>query len=504
MKRIFLIICFCAVCTSLRAVEPVRICFGAQPVNESFTGNGVQWSAWPHADAPGAEWGASITPAKWRMVFERLDFMQPRLVRVMDYAHWRYFKGIGADGQPVVDFSNDEMRSLCRLLDYCQRRGIAVMLGEWGTPDKKLGIVRADDPQWSVMICRTLDHLVREKGFTCIRYYNLVNEPNGDWATTDGDWAQWSRGYRMLHDELVRTGLDRHIALAGPDVVANFDHKRSPVRGRDWVRLTADSLASITGLYDVHPYPDQNSIRSGAFYDYYKEIFDLTRQAPRPFVLGELGLKYKGEMGDEQRRRAVTDPHASDADSQMFVYEYFYGVDICDALIQSMCAGFSGAVAWDLDDAMHTEGDTGERSKLKRWGMWNSLGTEFGDPADEQLRPWFYPWSLMCRNFRPGMAIYTPGDRFPAGVRAVMGRDKDGVTVALLNSSETDVQVVVTAEDVSPQRMSFYRYSQADAPRDGRGFPRPACVVRRADFGQGVSVTLPARSFALLTNLKTN
>lgn len=484
---------------------PVRIEFGNAPVNEVFVGNGVQWSAYPHADAAGAEWGAVMTPAKWEMVFERLDYMRPKVVRVMDYAHWRYYKGLDDSGNPIVDFDTEEMRSLCRLLDYCQRRGIGVMIGEWGTPDngrRSEGIVRADDPRWSRMICRFLTFLTRDKGYDCIRWYNLVNEPNGDWATTDGDWNQWRRGYTMLHAALERAGLSDRIALAGPDVVANYDHKRSPVRGRDWVRLTADSLSSVTGVYDVHPYPDQNTIRSGAFYDYYKSVFDLTRNNPKPFLFGELGLKYKGGMGQEQRRRAKADPLASENDSQMFVYEYFYGIDMADALIQSMCAGFSGAMAWDLDDAMHTEGDTGDKTRLKRWGMWNSLGTEFGDPKDEALRPWFYPWSLMCRYFLPGMKIYEPKSFSVAGVRAVMGRSEAGYTVALLNSSEQPRSVVVAADGPRRLKMRRYRYSEAASPRDGSGFPRPEATLRRADLSRGVPVELPARSFVLLTNLK--
>ena len=64
---------------------------------------------------------------------------------------------------------------------------VTVMFGDWGGSlmDARTGTVN-----------RTLlDHaaayvawLVGEKGYDCIRYYNLVNEPNGFWSAADGDW----------------------------------------------------------------------------------------------------------------------------------------------------------------------------------------------------------------------------------------------------------------------------------------------------------------------------
>lgn len=485
----------------------VKLSFMDKPLNDFFIGSGVQWSAYPHADSPDAEWGALMTPEKWQMVYGRLDYMKPHIVRVMDFAWWRYYRGLDTSGQPVVEFDNEEVRSLCRLLDWCQSRNVPVMIGEWGTPDNFVsgkGILRADDPRWAQMICAFLKYLIDEKGYDCIRWYNMVNEPNGDWATTDGDWEQWRDGYLILHDEMVRNGLDSRVYLAGPDVVPNYNNKKSPVRGTEWVRRTADSLFSITGLYDVHAYPDQFSIRSGRFYKYYSDLYSMTISAPKPFVFGEIGLKYKGELGTEQLRRAKADPHAGEYDSQMFVYEHFYGVDICDALIQAMCAGYSGAVAWDLDDAMHTVGDGGDKSQLKRWGMWNTLGTEFGNPDDEKLRPWFYSWSLMCRHFIPGMEINAPLAGTADGVRGVMGRTSEGCAIAVVNNSEKEQKIIIRAENAGKRRLTQYLYADNASPADKDGYPAPYAEGLDADFDNGFELVLPPCSFSLLTDMKIN
>ena len=51
-----------------------------EPVSENFVGNGVEWSAYPHADSDDAEWGYLMTDAKLQRVFDRLDDFQPLLV----------------------------------------------------------------------------------------------------------------------------------------------------------------------------------------------------------------------------------------------------------------------------------------------------------------------------------------------------------------------------------------------------------------------------------------
>ena len=83
-----------------------------QFISRDYTGNGVQWSAYPHADAPNAEWGAIMTEKKWGMIFQRLDYMKPQLVRVMDQANWRYLKGFDKNGEPILDFNSPEVKTL--------------------------------------------------------------------------------------------------------------------------------------------------------------------------------------------------------------------------------------------------------------------------------------------------------------------------------------------------------------------------------------------------------
>lgn len=72
--------------------------------------------------------------------------------------------------------------------------------------------------------------------------------------------------------------------------------------------------------------------------------------------------------------------------------------------MEVMNAGYSGLAMWMLDDAMHSNGDSGKPEDIKIWGMWNILGEEvFNSPKEEELRPSLYLvfdvslFSIRCR-----------------------------------------------------------------------------------------------------------
>lgn len=159
-------------------------------VNRGYIGNGVQWD--PYALDYG-QGRVEISDADWAKLYARLDFMRPAFIRVMTNTT-----------SVVRDGRLDRMRGfehLSHILDYCQSHGVTVMFGDWGGSlmDARAGTVN-----------RTLlDHaaayvawLVGEKGYDCIRYYNLVNEPNGFWSAADGDFDLWAKAVSYFRGRL--------------------------------------------------------------------------------------------------------------------------------------------------------------------------------------------------------------------------------------------------------------------------------------------------------------
>ena len=164
-------------------------------VNRGYIGNGVQWD--PYALDYG-QGRIEISDADWAKLYARLDFMRPAFIRVMTNTT-----------SVVRDGRLDRMRGfehLSHILDYCQSHGVTVMFGDWGGSlmDARAGTVN-----------RTLlDHaaayvawLVGEKGYDCIRYYNLDNAPNGFWSTADADFDLWAKAVSYFRGRLDAEGL---------------------------------------------------------------------------------------------------------------------------------------------------------------------------------------------------------------------------------------------------------------------------------------------------------
>lgn len=453
--------------------------FPKEVISKDFIGFGVQWDPYPHADTEKAEWGKLMTDEKWEMVFKRLDYMKPRIVRVLGQANWRYLDGFTKDGVPIINYDSEEEKVLEMLLGYCQKNDITVMLGEWGCPykvhDTDAGFSNvlkgANDPVWIDMIVKHLEHLIIDKGLTCIKYFNLVNEPNGDWASTDGNWEEWSSGVKLLSEKLVSKGMDAYVSIAGPDAVAHFDHRTEKPGGMGWVEQTAIQLNNKIGALELHAYFDLPIIREEKFEEIYAPLARIAKSVNKPIIFGEVGY----EKATPENQKRVQETPCTSPDSYLGIYDFQHGIDVADAAIQIINTGFNGAAAWALDDAMHTLNDSGDKNQLKRWGMWNSLGTELcNNPEDESIRPWFFTWSLLCRYIQPGSEIIKTQKPSVKGFRLAVAKKGDDYTIIMIN--QADKKVGYRFEDsyfLNDLKFKEYHYQENNYKVDPNSFPVP-------------------------------
>ena len=123
----FLLALACTCLASALAAEPERISLtvGTRPLSEvPWKGFGVQWSPYPWFE---------LTDADWKRVEERLAYMKPPIARVMTRAY-KYCEGYDDAGKPIYAWGNARMKRMERLLDFCERHGVEVILGEWDDP----------------------------------------------------------------------------------------------------------------------------------------------------------------------------------------------------------------------------------------------------------------------------------------------------------------------------------------------------------------------------------
>ena len=268
----------------------------------------------------GAEWDVAnyvpcgLTDAEFEVVAKRVRWMRLPVARVMMLTRWCYFDG------SRFDWDTPEMRMLYRQLDVCQELGTTVFLTDWGSEEPWTtapGLEGAENPKYAEVIGAYLDHLIREKGYTCIKYFILVNEPN--WQV--GDWERWKQGALNVAGVLKKRGLDKQVTLAGSDT--SQDGKNEV-----WHRLAVDQLHHVLGVYDIHRYAQRDRVRSGGLEDYWREQWHYAREhdpkaTGKPCIVGEAG------MNDDAQH-----PRGSG-----HIEEYGYGVFMADYAVQAARVG---------------------------------------------------------------------------------------------------------------------------------------------------------------------
>jgi hypothetical protein len=485
-----------------------------EPAGPRLMGLGVQWDPFD---------SFRPTQADRDRTFQRLDFMHPGFLRVVEPA-FDYFAGYDAAHNPVYRWNARHLVQLRQILDYAKSRGIAVVLGDWSDP------LIHNDPRIPAGFLARLHDVY---GYTNIAYYNLINEPN---YLSGCSFACWTGVVRTLSHEFASAGLSRWLKLVGPDNANSWDDTPSaqaldttsgldsdnPIGGDSWVTSTLQAIPSLIGAYDSHRYATMWGLENGVYADQMRarreEINNLDSPA-KPYFAGEVGLTARqvnpfSTLADRSTARLLApliDPSAvaaasSFVDSQPHIREFGYGVWMADMVTQGIDAGMAGASAWDLDDAMHVGGQYGSQN-LKQWGFWNSLGGQYGYPAtDLQLRPWYYTWSVLARSFPAGsQALVVPSSRMPglrvaaATIPSAAGHD---VSIAAVNDSDSPRSITLSMPSVvGSLTMARYDYFANDRPTDVAGFPVPATVLPSVALSAGVTLRLASRGMVVLSSL---
>ena len=450
--------------------------FSERVLDDAYIGNGVQWDPYEVHD------GDALSASDKRRLITRLEWMSPRFIRVMSG-----IRSHMTDGR--FDPSRN-MDDLHLILGYCNTHGVTVMLGDWGG-----GLVdreRQSVDEGLIDCCgEMVRYLVEECGYDCIRHYNMVNEPNGWWSSTDGDYALWLRAAKAMDAALRRHGMGGRVRLVAPDAAVWTTAETG------WVSDSRRDLGEAVGLYDIHTYPSKVQINTGE-YSAMIAAYRAAAPASAKMILGELGIKYvdprDAELDAENKRRIAADPHASIEDSQMLVFDTMYGIDVADAVMQTAAAGYSGCVVWMLDDAMHTK----EPGRLKIWGFWNILGEERYGAEKERIRPWYYAMSLLCRYFPQGCRIVGSEVEGVDGVRSMVGRTDEGATLAVVNT-HADRAVELTLRGLPARLTGLSLYVYGDVLKlDGE---RLQPTERGVSLEEGARIRLEPETMLVYTSM---
>ncbi len=452
-------------------------------INNDYIGNGAEWDPY-QLDYGKITFNAS--DIDWRKLYARLDFMRPQFMRVMINT-----PSLVRDGRLDPKMNYDQM---AKILGYCQSRGVTVVFGDWGDGmvNSKTGKINRKNLTYAAQY---VGFLINQKGFTCIKYYNMINEPNGYWSAADGSYPLWAKAVKYFYKKLKEEDPDGKLSIMGPDA-AIWSAKESW-----WVDSCATDLGRMIGLYDIHTYPSKSTVNSGKYSQvikaYQKEVPDGSK-----IVIGEIGLKFVAPQDSllqkENIRRAKAKPYASTEDSQMFVYDYSYGTDMADALFQAVNAGYSGAVVWMLDDAMHSKE---AKDKLKVWGFWNILGDEFFGSKEEDVRPWYYAWSLLSKYMPAGSQIFKVKVSGDNTVKAITAGKDGKYMLAAVNVAKVEKKVRIQSSTLPALgNVKQFVYSDGTLIKEGDHGLQPNRKALTLDLAGGVTLVMPPESIIIYTN----
>jgi hypothetical protein len=392
-----------------------------------------------------------------------------------------YCLGFGTSGEPIYVWDHPDATAEQRLsrvlaiLDFAQKNKIDVYLGEW-SPPRGLGITSPDDPRWPRIIADFVQYLVAKKHYSVVGHYIFFNEPNGVWMWPHSapDYSAWSKGIRRLRQELDRRDL-KNVLLAGPDNSGD----------KDWFAASVHDLAPQFGAWESHIYATDAEVYGGL-------IESSLTQATATVLSGDPNgtskVRFIAESGLQDGKDEATD-------QQPRVRTFPYGVIMADYVSQVARAGWMGANAWDLDDAMHGNRQRGP----KVWGFWDSSPS-----SDMANRPWFYTWSLISRYFPRGSSIrkvnVSPSaDRFRATAATWASAKGGEVSILLVNDDDIARTVIVDQLPRGSGKLYCYHYFDSDRPVAATGLPKPADVLMPTRFTKGLTISMPSRGVVLLT-----
>jgi len=232
------------------------------------------------------------------------------------------------------DWYNEEMLALYQILDWAQENDVDVFLQQmwmnvaWNAIPgiHPLISVPKNLDDFANGIATLLEYLTQEKGYTCIKYFCMTNEPPGgtwgywwEYGETEGSiFEAWSR--------LKKEFDDRHIKI--------------PISGPDWTDMPPFDpekldFSEYLGAIDIHSYhgvthEGEENLRNWA---------EWAHRQGKPFLLTEYGNMNLGWGGDDPNQKSF-DAAISNA---------------CD-VIRGLRAGVDGFNRWSFTNRGNLDG----------------------------------------------------------------------------------------------------------------------------------------------------
>jgi hypothetical protein len=438
-----------------KSPDPVEITIDTSSVVNTMRGGiGASWHA---IEAPipighgGSGWGAypaAEDERAWQQIYKHASWLG------LDWNRVEVEQRIYEPERGHFTFDSPEMRILYRILDWNQQHGTDVFFQQmWANADwlaypasskdpiKRVHSAPQDLDAFADGLAALMDHLIRERGYTCIKWLSITNEPGADWGWWNdaaGKAQPIGAGLEAVRKALAKRGLN--LPLSGPDSGTEYFHSV----------LKPDEALQL-GAYDFHDYGIRLDEKSNGFLDkQVRSISELVKYAHaqnKPLFLSEYGT-LDWPIAPKDPRPAI--PEAVLAASEFIIRDANAGVD-----------GFN---RWSFLN----------RGNLD--GQWQFVNT--WDPDQNKLLAEFTPHAnsyfglgLMSRFTAKHSDVLraTVGDAHEKGWQRVycgaFRSPAGGLTIAVVNDASVEFAMKLSWVGTPQRRFFRYRYGKPQFDR---------------------------------------
>ena len=276
-------------------------------INTMRGGIGASWHA---IESPipvghgGSAWGA-YPPAEderaWQQIYRHASWLG------LDWNRVEIEQRVYEPERDRFTFETPEMRILYRILDWNQKHGTDVFFQQmwcntkWQAypqfrddPIKRVHSAPQDLEAFANGLATLMEYLIKKRGYTCIKWLSINNEPGANWSWWQSPEGPLSigRGLAAMRKALTQHGLD--LPLSGPDVSRGGFPGTAP---GDFDYLP------LLGAYDFHDYDADFDFRSSGHIEAQERNAAMwakfAHDQGKPLFLSEFGTMAYGWLPDK-------------------------------------------------------------------------------------------------------------------------------------------------------------------------------------------------------------
>lgn len=384
----------------------------------------------------------------------RWEHLRPSFVRVDHNRKW--------DRAQLDQFADILLRM--------QAVGTQIYVTTWNPLDVAAGEGRR---AYAEAIVDHLEHLIRGRGCTSIRWYCMANELSlRKWGDMIVEMETFADYHRELYGALRRRGLD--VALLASDA---SPHAR-------WVTVDwcTEHMDDVTGVYGAHHYFNEHPPNDAGMYAWWlnncRQAVAAARSRGKDFIIGEFGPA----QNQGQRTNQGNWDGCRHWDTPL---EPLVGTQLGDAAAAMLNTGVYAWGYWTFADG---------KDPVPPSNYWNQWGLFRNSGDDLSVRPVYQAYGLLTRYLRSGSQVVAC-EASDTLVRAAALRRGDACAVLLVNRGETATIELALSRPTRGLRVHLYDPASVAMSEE----LAPPVDLHAAE-STTLQVAMPPQSVAVVTN----